>query len=59
MSKADNVAITNELRDKHNIFTVRRGGVAGGDCVRVSTALFTKTSDLDRLVAALKTITMS
>ncbi|MGX1186476.1 isopenicillin-N epimerase [Pseudomonas sp. F-14 TE3623] len=59
VSKADNVAITNELREKHNIFTVRRGGVAGGDCVRVSTALFTKTSDLDRLVAALKTITMS
>ncbi|KTC22081.1 penicillin epimerase [Pseudomonas marginalis ICMP 11289] len=59
VSKADNVAITNELREKHNIFTVRRGGVAGGDCVRVSTAPFTKTSDLDRLVAALKTITKS
>lgn len=57
VSKVQNVAIANELRDKHKIFTVRRGGLAGGDCVRVTTALFTKPSDLDRLVAALKTIT--
>jgi isopenicillin-N epimerase len=59
VSAADNVAITNELREAHNIFTVRRGGVAGGNCVRVSVALFTTPADLDRLVAALKTITMS
>lgn len=59
VSKADNVAIAKELRDKYKIFTVRRGGVAAGDCVRVTTALFTKPSDLDRLVAALKNITVS
>lgn len=59
VSKADNVAIAAELRDKYKIFTVRRGGVAAGNCVRVTTALFTKPSDLDRLVAALKTITAS
>jgi isopenicillin-N epimerase len=56
-TKAQNVAIANELRDKYKIFTVRRGGVAGGDCVRVTVALFTKPSDLDRLVVALKAIT--
>jgi selenocysteine lyase/cysteine desulfurase len=59
VSKADNVAIAKELRDKYKIFTVRRGGVAAGNCVRVTTALFTKPSDLDRLVAALKNITVS
>jgi selenocysteine lyase/cysteine desulfurase len=59
VSKADNVAIAKELRDKYKIFTVRRGGVAAGNCVRVTTALFTKPSDLDRLVAALKNMTVS
>ena len=59
VSKADNVAIAKELLDKYKIFTVRRGGVAAGNCVRVTTALFTKPSDLDRLVAALKNITVS
>jgi selenocysteine lyase/cysteine desulfurase len=59
VTKADNVAIANELRDKYKVFTVRRGGVAAGNCVRVTTALFTKPGDLDRLVAALKTITAS
>lgn len=59
VSSADNTAITTELRDKYKIFTVRRGGVAGGNCVRVSAALFTKPADLDRLVAALKTMTAS
>ncbi len=59
VSKAENLAVANELREKHNIFTVRRGGVAAGNCVRVSAALFTKPTDLDRLVAALKTMTAS
>jgi selenocysteine lyase/cysteine desulfurase len=59
VSKADNLAVANELREKHNIFTVRRGGVAAGNCVRVSAALFTRPTDLDRLVAALKTMTGS
>jgi selenocysteine lyase/cysteine desulfurase len=53
-SKAENLAVANELREKYKIFTVRRGGVAAGNCVRVSTALFTKPSDLDRLALALK-----
>lgn len=59
VSKADNLAVANELREKYKIFTVRRGGVAAGNCVRVSAALFTKPADLDRLVAALKTMTAS
>jgi isopenicillin-N epimerase len=59
VSAADNNAIAAELRDKYKVFTVRRGGVAAGNCVRVSTALFNKPADLDQLVAALKAITMS
>lgn len=58
-SAADNSAIAAELRNTYKIFTVRRGGVAAGDCVRVSTALFNTPSDLDQLVAALKAITKS
>jgi selenocysteine lyase/cysteine desulfurase len=30
------------------------GALAGGDCVRVTPALFTSPADLDRLVAALR-----
>ena len=59
VSSADNTAIVNELRDKYKVFTVRRGGVAAGNCIRVSTALFTTPADLDRLVASLKSITAS
>jgi selenocysteine lyase/cysteine desulfurase len=52
-SAADNNAIVAALRDKHGIFTVRRGGVAKGQCVRVSPALFNTEADVDRLAAAL------
>jgi selenocysteine lyase/cysteine desulfurase len=54
ISEADNVAIAQELFDRHRIFTVRRGGPAGGDCVRVTPALFTSRDDVDLLAAALR-----
>jgi isopenicillin-N epimerase len=57
ISAADNNALVAQLRDKFGIFTVRRAGVAKGQCVRISPALYTNEADLDRLVAALKTIT--
>jgi isopenicillin-N epimerase len=56
-SKQDNVALAKRLLDEFGVFTVRRGGVAKGDCVRVTPTLFTSLSDLDKLVAALKAIT--
>jgi isopenicillin-N epimerase len=56
-SAADNNAIVAALRDQHGIFTVRRGGVARGQCVRVSPALYTSEADMDRLVRALAAIT--
>ncbi|NRR29006.1 aminotransferase class V-fold PLP-dependent enzyme [Oxalobacteraceae bacterium] len=55
-SKDANLAIAARLRTEYGIFTVQRGGVARGDCVRVTPALFTRTSDLHRLVAALRAI---
>jgi isopenicillin-N epimerase len=54
---ADNNAVVAALRDKYGIFTVRRAGVAKGQCVRVSPALFTTEADLDKLVAALAALT--
>lgn len=56
-SKADNEAIVAKLRDSHKIMTVRRAGVAKGQCIRVTPALFTDEADLDRLVEALAVIT--
>ncbi|WP_437966971.1 aminotransferase class V-fold PLP-dependent enzyme [Sorangium sp. So ce260] len=52
-SEADNVAIADYLMDTHRIFTVRRGGIAKGDCVRVTPALYTSVDDVDRLAGAL------
>lgn len=52
-SQADNDAIVGYLLDTHRIFTVSRGGVAGGDCVRVTPAQFTHVDHVDRLAAAL------
>jgi selenocysteine lyase/cysteine desulfurase len=55
-SEADNVAIATELMDRHRIFTVRRGGPARGDCVRVTPALFTSCDQLDLLASAVRDI---
>jgi isopenicillin-N epimerase len=56
---AETDAVVRELRDKYKVFTVRPGGPNGGECVRVSPALYNTPSDLDQLVAALKAITQS
>jgi isopenicillin-N epimerase len=53
-SEADNTAIVDHLFRKYRIFTVRRGGPAGGDCVRVTPALFTSPENLDLLAQALR-----
>lgn len=55
-SAQDNAAIARRLLDEYGLFTVQRGGVAAGNCVRVTPALFTTLSDLDRLAAAIKAI---
>lgn len=55
-SKDDNNAIVGTLRDQHRVLTVRRAGVAKGQCIRVSPALYTTETELDRLVAALSAV---
>lgn len=54
VSTADNIAITDTLFNQYEIMTVHRVGLADGACVRVTPGLFTKATDCDRLVAALK-----
>jgi selenocysteine lyase/cysteine desulfurase len=39
------------------VLTVRRAGVAKGQCIRVTPALYTDETDLDRLVEALAVVT--
>jgi selenocysteine lyase/cysteine desulfurase len=56
VSKDDNAAIVNRLRDEFKVLTVRRAGVAAGQCIRVSPALYTTEAELDRLVAALTAV---
>lgn len=54
--KDDNNAIVSRLRDEFEVLTVRRAGVANGQCIRVSPALYTTEAELGRLVAALTSI---
>lgn len=52
-TKAQNDEIVEYLFNKHRIFTVQRGGIYKGDCVRVTPALFTGVDDVDKLANAL------
>ena len=51
-----NRAITKALLDEFGIFTFYRTGLAKGDCVRVTPALYNNVADADKLARALKTI---
>ncbi|QKG70156.1 aminotransferase class V-fold PLP-dependent enzyme [Erythrobacter mangrovi] len=50
----ENVALARTLLERHRIFTVHRDGLASGSCVRVTPALATHESELDRLVEAIR-----
>jgi len=52
-ARQDVERLVDELLTKHGIFTARRTGIAKGDCVRVTPALYTKPADMDRLARAL------
>ncbi|WP_157224165.1 aminotransferase class V-fold PLP-dependent enzyme [Nocardia paucivorans] len=52
-SQGDDEAIVRYLLEKYGIFTVRRGGVDHGDCVRVTPAQFTLIEHVDRPADAL------
>ncbi|UXN02688.1 aminotransferase class V-fold PLP-dependent enzyme [Bartonella sp. HY406] len=56
-SKEDNNAIVKQLRDEFSVLTVRRGGVAKGDCIRVAPALYTTNREIDQFILAINNIT--
>ena len=53
---ASNRALTATLLDEFTLFTFARTGIAKGDCVRVTPALYNTVSDLDKLAAAITKI---
>jgi len=50
----ENQAIVRELYERYRLLTVWRTGVARGDCVRVTPALYNTPDDAERLAAALR-----
>jgi len=52
-----NDALAKHLLDKFGILTVRRSGPDAGDCIRVTTSIYTSPTDVMKLVHALETIT--
>lgn len=52
-SPADCNAIVAALRDQHKVMTVRRGGIAKGNTIRISPTPYLGEADLDRFIAAL------
>ena len=56
---ADNRALVNRLIEEYGIFTVARTGVAAGDCIRVTPALYNLPADLVKLVHALRELAQS
>ncbi len=52
-SREANQAVARTLLEEFGLFTVWRNGLAKGDCVRVTPALYNSPADADRLVAAL------
>jgi isopenicillin-N epimerase len=55
-SRERNAAIARTLLDEFGIFTVARSGLAKGDCVRVTPALYSTPADAAKLVTALRAL---
>lgn len=49
-------ALARRLLEEHGIFTVKRTGIAAGDAVRITPALYNSMADMDRCAAALLAI---
>ena len=54
--RAANQALARTLLDEFGIFTFYRTGLAKGDCVRVTPALYNSAADADKLAAAITKI---
>ncbi len=55
-TREPNQAITKALLDEFGLFTFWRTGLAKGDCVRVTPALYNSVADADKMARAIKTI---
>lgn len=55
-SPAAHAALAKALLDDHGLFTVVRTGLAGGACIRVTPGFTSTPEDMNRLLAALRTI---
>lgn len=53
---AENTRVAAELLEKHRVFTVTRGGLAGGPCIRITPALYNTQADIAVLVKALRAV---
>jgi selenocysteine lyase/cysteine desulfurase len=53
-STEHNQRLVETLRDRYGLFTARRTGIARGDCVRVTPAIYNAAADVDRLAAAIR-----
>ncbi|WP_413542782.1 aminotransferase class V-fold PLP-dependent enzyme [Citricoccus nitrophenolicus] len=53
-TSAQTTAIANYMTDEWGVFTVRRGGVAAGEVLRVSPALYNDVKDADRAAEAIR-----
>ena len=53
-TRQDVDAVVDTLLTKDGIFTRRSAGIEGGDCVRVTPALYSTPADVDRLATALR-----
>ena len=51
-----NQTIVRTLHDNYKLFTQWRTGLAKGDCVRITPALYNSAADADRLAGALRTL---
>ena len=51
---AETEQLVTRLRDVHGILTVRRSGIAGGDCIRVTPALYNTSGDVNKFAEALE-----
>jgi isopenicillin-N epimerase len=56
ITKAENDAVVRELLEKYGLFTVWRTGLAKGDCIRATPALYNTPAHTDRFAKALREI---
>jgi selenocysteine lyase/cysteine desulfurase len=55
-STEHNQRLVETLRDRFGVFTARRTGMAHGDCVRVTPAIYNTAADVDKLAAAITSL---